>query len=64
MKFQQKVLRIVGTYVFKLKMQQLLGTQVGPQPLIYRLMYLQSKPILENKFVKIPRIFYIEIDIM
>ena len=63
LKFQQKVLRIVGTYVLKLKMQQLLGPQVGPQPLVYRLIYLQTKPILKNKFVKIPRIFYIEIDI-
>ena len=51
-------------YILKLKMQQLLGSQVGPRPLVYRVMYLQAKPILINKFVKMPRIFYIKIDIL
>ena len=51
-------------HVLKLKMQQLLGPQVGPLPLVYRLIYLQTEPTLKNKFVKMPRIFYIEIDIL
>ena len=51
-------------HVLKLKMQQLLGSQVSPLPLVYRLIYLQTEPILKNKFVKMPRIFYIEIDIL
>ena len=51
-------------HVLKLKMQQLLESQVGPLPLVYRLIYLPTEPILKNKFVKIPRIFYIEIDIL
>ena len=51
-------------HILQLKMQQLLGPQVGPWPLVYRLMYLQTKPILKNKFVKMPRIFCIEMDIL
>ena len=54
---------VEDTYFSKLKMQQLLGPQVGPRPLVYRLMYLLTKPVL-NKFVKMLRIFYIEIDIL
>ena len=50
--------------MLKLKMQQHLGTQVGLRSLVYRLMHLQTKPILKNKFVKLPRIFYIKIDIL
>ena len=37
----------------------LLGPQVGTRPLVYRLKYLQTKK--NNKFVKIPRFFYIKI---
>ena len=39
-------------------------SQVGFLALVYRLIYLQTRPILKNKFVKMPRIFYIEIDIL
>ena len=28
----------------QLKMQQLMGPKVGPRPLAYRVMYLQTKP--------------------
>ena len=38
--------------------------QVGCWPLVYRLMYLLTKPVLKNKFVKMLRIFYIVIDIL
>ena len=38
--------------------------QVGCRPLDYRLMYLLTKPVLKNKFVKMLRIFYIEIYIL
>ena len=40
---------------------------VGPsgcRPLVYRLMYLLTKLVLKNKFVKMLRIFYMEIDIL
>ena len=37
---------------------------VGCRPLVYRLMYLLTKPVLKNKLVKMLRIFYIEIDIL
>ena len=40
-------------------MQQLLGPQM-----VYRLMYLQIKLNFKNKFVKMPRIFCIKIDIL
>ena len=33
-------------------------------PLVYRLMYLLTKLALKKKFVKMLRIFYIEIDIL
>ena len=46
-------------HMLKLKMQQILEPQVG-----LRLMYLLTKPVLKNKFVKVLRIFYIEIDIL
>ena len=45
-------------------MQQLLGSQVDPLPLVDRLIYLQTEPILKNKFVKMPRIFDIKIEIL
>ena len=36
----------------------------GPQTLVFKLMYLQAKQGLKSKFVKMLRIFYIEIDIL
>ena len=51
-------------HIVKLKMQQLLGPQVDLRPLVQRLMYVQTKQILKNKFFKMPRISCIEIDIL
>ena len=51
-------------HILKLKMQQLLGPQVDPRPLVYWLIYLLTKPVLKNKFVKMFRIFYMKIDIL
>ena len=47
-------------YILKLKLKQLLGPTWGPRPSVYRL----TKPVLKNKFIKMLRIFYIEIDIL
>ena len=51
-------------HILKWKMQQLLGPQMGPWPLVYRLMYRQIKLNFKNKFVQMPKIFCIEIDIL
>ena len=50
-------------HILKLQMQQLLRPTWGPRQSAYKLMYLLTKPVLKNKFIKMLRIFYIEIDL-
>ena len=54
----------IKIHILKLKMQQPLGPTWGPRHSAYRLIYLVTKPVLKNKFTKMLRIFYIEIDIL
>ena len=57
-KFQQKVLMKLGDIYFEVENTTASGP---PNPWFT---YLLIKPVLKNKFVKMLRIFYIEIDIL
>ena len=62
-KVQQKVLRIVGIYMHILKLKTVASSGAPNEPqtpgmyLHVSTMYLQIKPILKYKFVKMPRSF-------
>ena len=58
------MLIIVEDKYFEAKITTAPGAPSGLRPLVYKLMYLLTKPVLKKKIVKILRIFYIEIDIL